>query len=292
MDWIQRMNRAIAYIEDNLTGDIDYKEAAQIACCSVYHFQRMFSYILDVPLSEYIRHRRLTLAAFELQNSDLKVIDIALKYGYDSPDAFGRAFSNLHGITPKAARDRGVQLKAYPRISFHISIKGDVEMNYRFVDQEAYRVFGKSMVVGMDENPYEVVPKLWEDFQEDGTYQRICRTAGFEPYSGKLLNAAVYDFDNSEYKSKYIIFTALPENTKVPEDLEVLTIPSATWVAFSEKLQTVEDTGKVLHALWKRIYAEWLPTSGYHVTNGPQLEIYPDDTKSVEIWIPVVKNNL
>lgn len=290
MDWIQRMNKAISYIEDNLTNDVDYEVASKIACCSVYHFQRMFSYILDVPLSEYIRRRRLTLAALELQDSEIKVIDLALKYGYDSPDSFTRAFHNLHGVTPTLARNMGAHLKAYPRISFFISIKGDVEMNYRFVEKEAYTVFGKSIKIGLNDNPYEVIPKFWVDFQEDGTYQKICRTAGFEPYSGTLLNAAAYDFNNGgSYTNKYMINTLLPQGIEVPKEFDILSIPALKWVVFSEEFDTVDETGEVVRGIWKRIFSEWFPTSEYEVANGPQLEVYPEDTKTVEVWIPITQ---
>ncbi|MGI6705797.1 MAG: helix-turn-helix transcriptional regulator [Clostridia bacterium] len=151
MEWLERVNGAIDYIEDNLAGHIDYKTAAQIACCSTYQFQRMFSFITDVSLSEYIRRRRLTLAAFELQHSNMKVVDVAFKYGYDSPEAFTRAFQNLHGVTPSSARDEGVKLKAYPRISFQMSIKGDVEMNYRIEKNNPFpcSVWKKSSVQRM-----------------------------------------------------------------------------------------------------------------------------------------------
>jgi len=135
MDWLDRMNSAMEYIETHLSDDINYDQVAKLACCSTYHFQRMFSFITNVPLSEYIRRRRLTLAAFELQSRDKKVIDIALKYGYESPEAFSRAFKNLHDIMPSHAHNEGVTLKSYPQMSFHISIKGDSEMNYRIIDR-------------------------------------------------------------------------------------------------------------------------------------------------------------
>jgi AraC family transcriptional regulator len=131
MEWIERLNKAINYIEDNLCNEINYDKAAEIACCSTYHFQRMFSYIAGIPLSLYIRRRRMTLAALELQDDDTKIIDIALKYGYESPTSFNRAFKSIHGILPSLAKINGVSLKAYHQISFRLSIKGDEQMNYR-----------------------------------------------------------------------------------------------------------------------------------------------------------------
>jgi len=133
MDWLSRMNAAISYIEENLDGVIDHDRLAKIACCSAHNFYRMFSFITDTSLSEYIRRRRLTLAALDLQNSQIKVIDLALKYGYDSPISFARAFQALHGVTPTEARADGVMLKAYPKITFQISIKGEKEMDLIFV---------------------------------------------------------------------------------------------------------------------------------------------------------------
>jgi AraC family transcriptional regulator len=130
MDWLTKMNCALDYIEENLTEEIDYGDVAAKACCSSYNFQRMFSFITDCPLAEYIRRRRLTQAALELQNTDGRVIDIAVKYGYESAAAFAKAFAALHGLTPTEARQDGAPLKAYPRISFHISIKGEKEMDY------------------------------------------------------------------------------------------------------------------------------------------------------------------
>ncbi|MDZ5010436.1 helix-turn-helix domain-containing protein, partial [Clostridium perfringens] len=128
MEWLDRLNEALNYIEDNLDGEIDYTKAAKLACCSVYHFQRMFSYIAGRPLAEYIRNRRLTKAAIDLQSGD-KVIDVAMRYGYESPTAFNRAFQKLHNVTPSSAQKEGTFLKSYSPISFKITIKGVEEMN-------------------------------------------------------------------------------------------------------------------------------------------------------------------
>lgn len=131
MDWIIRLNNAISYIEENLSGTIDNDELARIACCYTYYFQRMFAYMADVPLSEYIRRRRMSLAAVDLQSSNGKIIDIALKYGYDSPTAFNRAFQSVHGIAPSLVKNDGVPVKVFPPISFKITIKGAEKMDYR-----------------------------------------------------------------------------------------------------------------------------------------------------------------
>ena len=129
MDWIERLNRAMGYIEEHLCDKFEIEEAARIACCSTYHFQRMFAYMAGVPLSEYVRRRRMTLAAVDLQSGGEKVVDVALKYGYESPTAFTRAFKSVHGIVPSEAKESGARLKAFPPVSFRISIKGDSEMN-------------------------------------------------------------------------------------------------------------------------------------------------------------------
>jgi len=289
MEWLKRMNGAIDYIENNLTRDIDFEEVSKVACCSSYHFQRMFSFITDTPLSEYIRRRRLILAAFELLDSNVKVIDLALKYGYESPSSFTRAFQNVHGVTPSAARKIGVKLKTYPPMSFHISIKGDVEMNYRIEEKEGFKVFGKSITIGIEDNPYEVIPRFWVEFQKDGTYHKICKTAGVEPYNETSMNAALYDFKNDgTYRNKYIINTLLPQGVEIPKELDILTIPKGKWVVFSAAYDKVEEATNAIQSLWKRAFAEWFPVSEYEVAEGPQLEVYPS-MKEAEVWIPIVK---
>jgi AraC family transcriptional regulator len=141
MELLDKLNAALTYIEDNLEGDISYEKAALLACSSVYHFQRMFSYVSGIPLSEYVRRRKMTKAALDLQQGG-KVLDAALRYGYESPTAFNRAFQSVHGVAPSAAQKTNTVLKAFPRISFQVSIKGEVEMEYRIVKKEAFRVVG------------------------------------------------------------------------------------------------------------------------------------------------------
>ena len=136
MEWLRKISAAIDYIETNLDKDLSYEEAARIACCSPYYFQRIFSYISGITLSEYVRRRKMTQAAFELQRTESKVIDIALKYGYSSPTSFNRAFQNVHGITPMLAKNMGCTLSAYPPIKFSIKVTGGEEMSYHIEKKE------------------------------------------------------------------------------------------------------------------------------------------------------------
>lgn len=142
MEWLKKLGEAIDYIEDNLDKEISYDEAARIACCSSYYFQRVFSYVSGVSLAEYIRRRKMTQAAFELQRADSRVIDVALKYGYSSPTSFNRAFQNVHGITPTAAKLEGNILQAYPSIRFKIEITGESAIAYRIAQKPPLRIVG------------------------------------------------------------------------------------------------------------------------------------------------------
>ncbi len=142
MDVLDSLNKALAYLEEHLTGDIDYTEIAKIAGCSEYHFKRMFSFLAGLSLSEYIRRRRLTLAALDLKDSNLRIIDVAVKYGYESADSFSRAFQSIHGILPSEARNGSSRLKAYPRMTFQLAIKGGGAMNYRIVEKAPFKLVG------------------------------------------------------------------------------------------------------------------------------------------------------
>lgn len=292
MDWLARMNGAVSYIEENLTEDIDFEEVARMACCSTYHFQRMFSFITDIPLSEYIRRRRLTLAAFELQNSVVKVIDLAVKYGYDSPISFARAFQNQHGVTPSLARNKGIELKAYSRISFHISIKGDVEMKYKIVEKESFLIVGKrEKQSNSDEISSKSIPAFWDECHKNGTTKKLwgINNVNDSTQIGKCIFGICNATSDKTNAFDYWIAAEKPDNITLT-GFETLNISKTNWLVF-ESIGAMPDA---IQILWKRIFSEFLPTSGYERADGPDLEVYYEgdmdssDYRS-EIWIPVVK---
>ncbi|WBW96798.1 AraC family transcriptional regulator [Oceanirhabdus sp. W0125-5] len=289
MEWLDRMNEALEYIEDNIEGNIDYDEIAKKAYCSTYHFQRMFSFIIGIPLSEYIRRRKLTLAAFELQNSDIKIIDLGMKYGYESPDAFRRAFQRHHGVTPTEARKLGVQLKSYSRISFHISIRGDECMNFKIEKKDAFSVFGLEKTVSLvDGECYKQIPEFWMELDKNGGLERISKAAKGNEV---MFNAAKYGHEK-DGTFKYMVCKSTPEGG-VDDKFVKLDVPECTWVVFPIGPYTGEEGTKMIHATWKRIYPEWFPTSGYEHSGGPEFEMYyslGEDKFITEIWIPVIKN--
>lgn len=284
MEWISRLNEAVAYIEENLDKKINYDRVAQIACCSPYHFQRMFSYIADVPLSEYIRRRRITLAAFDLQGGNEKIIDIALKYGYDSPTSFNRAFKNVHGVSPTEARKKGVCLKAYPRISFKITIKGDAEMNYKIITKEAFRIVGVKEHFDMCiEECFVKVPLFWSKTVQSGIVPTICSLIDKEPY-GLLGVSACMNGRDFDY------YIAVATDREMPDKMVEYTVPECTWAVF----ECIGAMPTAIQELQKRIVTEWLPTSGYEYANAPDIEVYfegdqqADDYKC-EVWLPITK---
>ena len=281
MEWIERLNGAINYIEEHLGEDIDLNEASKIACCSTYHFQRMFAYMADIPLSEYMRRRRMSLAAVDLQSGDNKVIDVALKYGYDSPTAFNRAFKNIHGIAPSQAKEKGVVLKAFPPISFRITIKGDSEMNYRIEKKEAFRIVGVSSPLEKEiEKNFEIVPTMWANVASSGMIAQLAVMMDSE-LKGLLGVSSCNEAEDWKY------YIAVASTKSLPDGIEEYIIPSATWAIF-----TGEGTNQSIQDLEKRIVTEWLPTSGYEYGNAPDIEVYlnPDPQNAkYEVWIPVVR---
>ncbi|MEH7341049.1 AraC family transcriptional regulator [Priestia megaterium] len=289
MDLLRNMNRALHYIEENLTNDIDFIEVARLALCSEYHFKRMFSFLAGITLSEYIRRRRLTLAAFELKDSNIKVIDVAIKYNYSSPDSFTRAFQNLHGITPSEAKKNGSSLKAFPKMTFQLSIKGGNEMNYRIEEKEAFHIVGiKERVPIIFHGVNPKIAAMWESLNDE-TIRKLKELSNVTPLG--LLSASVnFSEGRMEEKGQLDHYIGVATTKDCPDHLVQLEVPAGTWAVF-EAVGPFPDT---LQDVWGRIYSEWFPSSNYEQVEGP--EILWNEHKNVtsptfksEIWIPVLK---
>jgi AraC family transcriptional regulator len=288
MNWAKQLNESINYIEENLAGEISYEVISKIARCSFYNFQRMFSYIADKPLSEYIRSRRLTMAAFDLLNSTDRIVDIALKYGYESQDAFTRAFKNFHSVLPSSVRNEIVQLKSCPRLSFQITIKGENHMNYQIEQWPALKVMGILHKVKTS-TAFEVIPKIWENAWKDGTMQRFIENFPDYRPAGFLGIAAGGQWGNSEEMNYIIAVTShvdVSECKHIPalEGMQEFSYPAATWAIFEANGELPDATQKV----YKQFYTEWLPNSGYELADMPVIECYMQENRQ-EVWIAVIK---
>ena len=297
MEWLERMNRAVDYIESNLTGEIELSEAARMACCSSYQFQRMFAFITDVSLAEYIRRRRLTLAALELQQGgSAKVIDVALKYGYESPVSFARAFHALHGITPAMARQDGASLVAYPRLSFLITIKGAEAMNYRIETKESFEVFGIEGVFRTDGGggTPETPAKLWEQSHSNGDVKRLEERAGELPsFVSQHLHSvhAVCSYRKTGSDTFPYMLCAFKGESSDTDGYSTVTIPAHTWAIFPSEPHSWDQFDETIETLYRRFYTEWLPTAGYEQVDGIEFEMYGarDGLNDVELWFAVRK---
>lgn len=289
MDSLKNMNAAMQYIEDNLTHEIDFKEIAKIAFCSEYHFKRMFSFLAGISLSEYIRCRRLTLAAFELKNSNAKVIDVAIKYGYNSPDSFTRAFQNLHGITPSEARSTIRSLKAYSPMTFQLSIQGGTEMNYRIEEKDSFRIIGITKRVPIVFNGVnEEIASMWKSLNPQ-SIQTLKMLSNVEP-NGIISASTNFSEGRMEEKGELDHYIGVATTKDCPEQFKQLEVAASTWAIF----EAVGPFPDALQNVWGRIYSEWFPSSNYELAEGP--EILWNESKDVsspnfrsEIWVPVLK---
>jgi len=294
MEWSERMNAALDYIEDNLTGELDFSEAANLALCSLFHFQRIFLAVTGSTPAEYARRRRLTLAARDLSAENTRVLDIALKYGYDSPDAFTRAFRNMHGITPQAARGPGPKLVAFPRISFHVMLKGGNDMDYRIIEKPAFEAVAKGRKFSAaDGQNFMEIPKFWENFckHDDGEKALMKMTGGKPgPGTGADLLGLCVSIDPTLPEFTYAIGAEKSAGT-LPAGFEIIQVPAATWAVF-ESIGPMPDA---IQTVTKQIFSEWFPSTGYEHAAAPELEVYlPGDPNSADyhcqVWIPIIKN--
>jgi AraC-type DNA-binding domain-containing proteins len=290
MNVLENLNKALDYIEQNLEYEIDEQKLSRLAYCSVYHFKRMFSYLAGISLQEYIRRRRLTLAAFELQSSTAKVIDIAMKYGYHSPDAFTRAFQSQHGITPTEMRISSQSLKAYPPMTFRLSIGGGEPMKFRIENKEAFQVIGiTNRVAPINMNEHPGVEQVWRSTDLE-TYAELKSLNNVEP-SG-ILHVNVGE-GISRGKQDYDYYLSVASTETCPDKFSCLDIPGMTWVVVEVKVPWGPEK-------WQQIYGEWFPSSGYEQVEGPTIQVGPEiragaemqvmtEEIEIEYWIPVKK---
>lgn len=284
MEWLERMNKALIYLDGCMEKEVNIEEAARLAYSSTFHFQRLFHALTGFTVAEYVRKRRLTLAAQELAAGSGRVLDVALKYGYDTPESFSKAFRKVHGISPSAAREPGVSLKAFPRLSFHISLKGDKDMNYKIMDKEAFQVIGKSIrVTTRDGENLRRIPAFWQEVMQDGTHDRLSALAGKMGLLGICM-----DFDQQQEMITYLIAIEKPEGP-TPEGFEEREMPASTWAVF----ESVGVLPQAIQKVWERIFSEWFPATGYEHAGGPELEVYPDgpndENYRCEVWVPIIK---
>lgn len=287
-EFAQRMHNAVSYIENNLTSKIDYEKLAQIVCCSQHQFGRYFSFLAKISVTEYIRRRRLTLASFELQTSQIKVIDLAYKYGYNSPESFARAFKNLHGVSPTLARQTGSSLKAFPSITFQVSLKGEQEMNYKIEQKPAFALFGTTCTISTTNNEnFKTIPQFWNNCEQDGTLKRIKEAANL--LQTAPLHAAT--FHCTEHSHDYLIGTIVSPNTNT-NSFTTLFVPCAKWAIFSTEPLPKQEAAQETAKLWKRIFTEWFATSGFELEpNTPEIEFHLQKENNqyvTEIWVPIL----
>lgn len=288
MPWIVSLQKAIDYIEANLYEQISIEDIARKANVSPFHFQRLFSIMTDCSIGEYIRRRRLTQAAHDLYNTNLKIIDLAAKYGYDTPESFTKAFRRQHGITPSEARKKKGSLKSYPRLVIQVILKGVEPMNYRIIEQEAFTIIGRKKEFSVANNENQIgIPKMWNEANENGTTDALVHLN-----NGKLKGTVGVCVEKAAKNGYPVIdyWIATAYEGTAPTEFETLEIPAAKWVVF----EVYGPMPNAMQETWKRIYAEWFPTSGYSHANGvPELEVYSDENTSnpdyySEIWIPVL----
>lgn len=299
MDWITGIQNAINYIEDHLTEEIDYESAARESFSSSYHFQRVFSILSGYTLGEYIRNRRLSLAGTELATGREKVIDIAAKYGYESPDAFAKAFQKFHGITPSQARGGGARLKNFSRLSFKITLEGGNVMDYRIVEMEELVLTGiKRRFAGTPESRKQQDAELAVSTRHQ---QMVLHGLAHDCDTNYEVIANVDD-DGYDYyfaaKVDPVMRSLMPEYLgDYAKEFEQITVPAGKYLVC--ETERCKYPTNVLEDLRRKAVTEWLPSAGYELADAPEFDIihwywkYDDEavknSRYTELWLPIVK---
>lgn len=284
MTWLEGLQKALLYIENNLEEKLEIEAIARVANVSIFHFQRTFTILTEIPVGEYIRRRRLSLAGQRLLHSRDKIIDIAFRYGYDTPEAFTKAYRRQHGVTPSETR-RGIgSLKIYNPLVIQVQLKGAEPMKVKVVEKEAFTIAGmkKSYSFKEEENLREI-PKLWEEVNKNGTVNELLMLP-----MGEIAGVLGVCVEESEAVGKdmdYWIAVATEVNS---ETYNQLVISASKWAVFEVHGPMPQSMQKV----WKQIYSEWMPSSGYQQAGSISFERYTDDDPSSEncyseIWIPI-----
>ena len=270
--WIEGFQDSIDFIEGNLTEELDIEEIADRAALSPFYYQRIFGALCGLTVGEYIRARRMSQAAQELAGTNAKVIDIALRYGYDSPDSFTKAFLRFHGVSPSRAREPGASLRSFAPLHIKITLEGGSMMDYRIVEKAPFTIVGVKRPFNSDTS-YEEIPKFWNEWLAQGENRPIMGTFGV------CVDMKGKDFD-------YWIADLYFPWEDIPQGCETRVIPGSLWAQFPCTLKTLQDTNT-------RIWAEWLPAlQGYKLAGEYDIEVYlppeegSDDSK-VYIWVPL-----
>ncbi|MEU5885546.1 AraC family transcriptional regulator [Streptomyces sp. NPDC047461] len=285
---LERLNQAMEYIEHRLDQRIEAADVARTALTSEYHLRRMFSALAGMPLSEYIRRRRLTIAGAEVLAGDRTLLEIAVRYGYTSGEAFARAFRAMHGVGPGEARRTGAALESQPRLSFRLTVEGSGSMRYRIVEKDEFRVVGRKVRVplvheGMNPAIVDFIRGLGQE-----TLRRIEELSDQEP-QGILGVSDNLDPSRAE-GTELDYWHGVVSGAAVPDDMEALTVPAGTWAVF-------ENSGpfpQTLQYLWRDVFTQWFPSNPYRSRPGPELlrtRLTPDAAQAdAELWIPVERD--
>jgi AraC family transcriptional regulator len=287
MNLLAQFNEVMAYIERNLMCNIELNQISRIAGCSEYHFRRMFSFLSGMPLGEYIRRRRLSVAGILLQTEPVKVIELALQLGYESPEAFSKAFQAMHGVTPSQAKKENTGLKVLPPMTFQLTIRGGIEMNYRIIEKNEFYIVGFKKRITMQ---FEGINPQTDSLIHKLTPQVIAELKGLCDVEPKgILNVSANFQERTKEGSEIDQYIGVA-TSKVSKGYDILHVAASTWAVF----KVVGTFPDAIQDTWAKIYAEWFPTSGYEMIGGPELlwnenpDMSRPDYKS-EIWIPVRK---
>lgn len=287
MDWAKGLQNAINYMEDQITETPDYDRIAREMGLSSFYFQRIFSILCGMPPGEYLRCRRLALAGQELLNGEGKVIDLAMKYGYDTPEGFTRAFTRFHGATPSAVRKHRALVRSFSRLSISISVKGGSSMKYRIEQKESFRILAKTQRFEKleDIRGREDIPRFWSQCRQDGTVEFLLKSAKQDgALSGCMIGLCMED--STVVKDFPYSIGVEYAGEAVPEGYRLVEVPAAKWAMFKAEEGLSYKDG--MQQLFHQIFAEFFPTSHYCPTGNWDIEVYfAKGHEPCEIWIAV-----